>query len=187
MFKPFQGTNRHLVDFAKPELDDLELYCRFVLQHVPVIAYSPYCNCVSALSGHSTSLILHRDPPYQAQLIIKYPNSIIPEHSHPNVDSIEVYIGGQMHAGVDGVFVSPEHSVCESHSHPLKVAASRGKAIRIYPGQLHGGVIGSSGGAFLSVQKWLNEVPPSFVQFDWSGPTLNGDHYAAVTSGSPSH
>lgn len=32
----------------------------------------------------------------------------------------------------------------------------------------HGGIFGKKGGCFLSMQKWLNGVPPSFVGHDWS-------------------
>jgi len=185
MFNPFSGLNSHSVDFQKSCLDDLEVYCQFILGHLPVIGFAPFSDCVSNIPGHSTSLVLHRDPPYQAQLILKQPNSIIPPHRHPNVDSIEVYVGGDMRAAIDGEFISPKAFVGVNQSHPMKIAADRGRAIRIYPNQLHGGVIGQSGGAFLSVQKWLNDVTPSFVQFDWSGPTLHEEHFSAVKSGSP--
>ena len=132
--------------------------------------------CVSYIPGHSTSLILHRDPPYQAQLILKCPDSVMPPHRHPNVDSIEVYVGGHMQLVLDGVFVCPGASVGLDKCHPVKVAALRGSAVRVFPNQLHGGVIGTSGGVFLSVQKWLNGLPPTFVQFDWSVPALHEEH-----------
>jgi quercetin dioxygenase-like cupin family protein len=185
MFNEFTAFKRHFLDFQKTELDDLERYCRFVLDHVPVIGFVPFSGLLSVISGHSTSLILHRDPPYQAQLILKQPNSIIPPHSHPNVDSIEVYVGGDMRAAIDGDFISPAASVCVNQSHPLKIAAHRGQAVRIHPNQVHGGVIGPSGGAFLSVQKWLHGISPTFVQCDWSGPTLHAEHLSIITSGVP--
>jgi hypothetical protein len=44
-----------------------------------------------------------------------------------------------------------------------------GVQFRIRPGVLHGAVVGPKGGAFLSLQHWI-EGEPTSVGLDWLGP-----------------
>jgi hypothetical protein len=98
-------------------------------------------------------IVLFREGQYQVQLFILQPNSIILPHVHPNVDSYELYMGGDLLFEVDGV-VHEQISMFES--------------IRVYPHSVHSGIAGPRGGSFLSVQKWLNGVSPTTVGYDWS-------------------
>ena len=97
-------------------------------------------------------VVLYRQDPYQVELFNVKPNSEIPPHVHPNVDSFEVFIGGDISFMCDGVWYDQD---------------VLGSSIRVLPSSIHGGKFGERGGCFLSVQKWINGVQPKFVGDDW--------------------
>jgi len=104
--------------------------------------------CDDAIYG----VVLYRQPPYQVQLFIMPPNSFIEDHIHPNVDSYEVFVGGDIAFRCNG----------EQYIQDVL-----GASIRVLPDSWHGGKFGGRGGCFLSIQKWLNDVPPTSVGHDW--------------------
>jgi quercetin dioxygenase-like cupin family protein len=97
-------------------------------------------------------VVLFRQGPYQVELFNVKPNSEIVPHIHPNVDSFEIFVGGDIKFMCDGVVFEQ---------------TTLGDRIRVLPNSWHGGFFGERGGCFLSVQKWLNGVPASFVGNDW--------------------
>lgn len=99
-------------------------------------------------------MILYRENEYQVELFMMEPNSTIVPHIHPNVDSYEVYLCGDIRFMCNDIWY--ENNTLYSD-------------IRILPNSWHGGEFGANGGAFLSVQKWLNGVEPKFVGDDWVG------------------
>lgn len=109
------------------------------------------------------------------------PNYIIPEHTHPNVDSFEVYMGGQIRFSHSGKWVisEDEFNVPTSLGYPK----AGGKTIRVRPNDLHGGVFGPAGGVFLSIQHWLNGVKPHCVAADYNGVVMGPNHLASVKFG----
>jgi hypothetical protein len=129
-----------------------------------------------------TSVTWFRQPPFQIQMFIVPAYYVIPEHTHPNVDSYEVYLGGQIRFSHSGRFLyPPEHVTADDQG----LASLRGKIIRVKPGDKHGGTFGAEGGVFMSVQHWLNGVEPHCVASDYSGPTMGPDHFAKVVVGEP--
>lgn len=130
-----------------------------------------------------TSILLYREPPYQVQLFAAPENTIIPEHTHPNVDSYEVYVGGNINFSHSGKYVFTDDQIKEDPD--FKTAVSRGKVIRVLPNDWHGGTFGPGGGVFLSVQKWLNGVEPHCVAADYIGVVMGEDHFNKVVSGKP--
>ena len=76
-------------------------------------------------------------------------NYVIPEHTHPNVDSFEVYLGGQ-------VMFSHVGEWRTAHSNMLAADASglskqRLSNIRVRLDDSHGGTSGPAGAVFLSI------------------------------------
>lgn len=118
--------------------------------------------------GCNTGVVLYRQPPFQVQLFLNDPGGEIVDHIHPNVDSFEVYVTGDVFFRLNGKQLLTDE-MCRQH-HPV------GQAIRILPTDWHGASIGANGGAFLSIQHWLNGVPPSSVELDWGGPVLDEGH-----------
>lgn len=102
--------------------------------------------------AETRGVVLYRQKPFQVELFNMEPNSKIPTHTHPNVDSFEVYIAGDINFFCDGLWYSPQ-TIWEN--------------IRILPTTLHGGEFGPRGACFLSIQKWLNGIEPKFVGDDW--------------------
>lgn len=107
--------------------------------------------------------MLYRAKPWQVQLFQVIPNSTIPPHRHPNVDSFEIYLGGDIQFHADGqtlTFQQDEPDFTGKHPH-------FGKQIRVKPHTWHGGSFGPQGGVFLSVQHWGNQTDPTTVGDDW--------------------
>jgi hypothetical protein len=116
----------------------------------------------------AAGIVLARDPPYQAELFLVTPNSSLVSHSHPNVDSFEVYVTGDVHFDVNGKAVETVERV-ESLAED-GASFLNGAWFRIRSGMPHGGRSGKNGGAFISIQKWKNGVEPTSVVEDWDGP-----------------
>jgi len=143
------------------EFDDLEVFLYWWMNKKPINTpdESP-TNFNGTLSG----TVLYRQAPYQVQLFIVQPNSVIEPHIHPNVDSYEVFVGGDIIFTCDGV----EHKKpADYKQHALDMN------LRVKPNSWHGGIFGERGGCFLSVQKWLNGVIPTSVGDDWRDKNNN--------------
>ena len=120
--------------------------------------FSPPIEDPVTQAGAIYGVVLYRQAPYQVQLFIMPPNSSIEDHIHPNVDSFEVFVGGDIAFRCNG----------EEYAQNIL-----GASIRVFPDSWHGGKFGERGGCFLSVQKWLNGVPPTSVGHDWHDASNN--------------
>lgn len=117
--------------------------------------------------GFALGIVLFRQPPFQVELFIAPPDTEIPSHKHPNVDSIEVHLCG------DTGFVVRGHRLTKENLAKVAIdgaSAFCGFKFRVRPSDDHGAHIGPAGGAFLSVQHWLDGVAPSSVGMNWDGP-----------------
>ncbi len=162
-------------------MDDLDNFCAWFLKNMPVIGAVPFAGAVSRVEN-VTSILLYRRDQFQVQMFAVPEGTIIPEHTHPNVDSIEVYVGGNIMFSHRGKYIFQRDEVRELDG-PYKNASKRGATIRVRPNDLHGGVFGEGGGVFLSVQKWLNGVKPHCVSADYDGVTMGEHHLGKVVHG----
>jgi hypothetical protein len=162
--------------------EDLEVFLEEFLNKSPCVGFIPLHDAVHMVED-VMSVTWYRNDPFQVQLFITPPNYVIPEHTHPNVDSFEVYLGGQIQFSLHGEFVYPEQDVEVPDGYGM--SKNRAKVIRVLPNALHGGVFGPSGGVFMSVQKWLNGVKPTCVGADYTGVVMGEKHLKNVTSGIP--
>jgi mannose-6-phosphate isomerase-like protein (cupin superfamily) len=115
------------------------------------------------IDGSIIGTVLYRKNEYQIQLFTVKPNTVIPPHSHPNVDSMDIYLSGDIEFWVD------QDQVLKQEEHgPTEDGTSRkmGRSFRVLPGQEHSAKIGAKGGAFLSFQLWLKDKPTN-VGDDW--------------------
>jgi hypothetical protein len=118
--------------------------------------------------GWVSGIVLFRDGQFQVELFCGSGAGYFPEHKHPNVDSIEVHLCGEIAFTINGVqmFRAGEISqVLDDGSSSIS-----GKRVRVRPGVSHGATVGSTGGAFLSIQRWREGVTPTSVGLDWDGP-----------------
>jgi hypothetical protein len=116
---------------------------------------------------------LYRDGPWQVEMFT-YPASAsggeIVDHRHPNVDSVEVHVVGDIYFRVNGRQIATRQQYEMTDERGRQLAA--GQSLRIKPRDWHGATIGPRGGTFLSLQHWLNGVEPSSVGLDWEGSPL---------------
>lgn len=121
--------------------------------------------------GAVHSLVLYRSAPYQAELFFGLPvesEGFFPEHSHPNVDSIEVMLSGQIGFTLRGKPVNAREDVTGVALDGS--AALCGARVRVHANVSHGAWVGPGGGAFLSLQRWRDGIEPTSVGLDWDGP-----------------
>lgn len=130
-----------------------------------------------------TSILLYRKNQFQVQLFAVPGNCVIPEHTHPNVDSYEVYVGGHIKFSHSGKWTARDEDI--NLPTPNGLPTMRGQIVRVRPSDKHGGVFGPGGGVFLSVQHWLNGISPHCVAADYSGPVMGANHFAQVKYGEP--
>lgn len=123
---------------------------------------------VGAFSG----IVLYRDRHFQVQLWICDPNSFIPEHSHPNVDSIQVYVSGQVYLTKNG---KPVIQAEDLQINENGLSSQLGAFLRVDANETHGAQIGPMGGAFLTFQHFHVGEPVSVEQV-WEGPPLSLEH-----------
>lgn len=119
-------------------------------------------------AGKNTGLVLYRDPPYQVQLWICDPNSEIPEHTHPNMDTIIIYLSGEFYVKVNGEPVLTKESL---YAMPDGMPSVPGAWLRVGPNDKHSAMIGPKGCAFLNFGRFLDGKPRS-ADLDWEGPSL---------------
>jgi len=130
-------------------MDDLERFKDWWLTNRPINT-PPDSKLVYV--ADTNGLVLYREGQYQVELFSVKPNSTIKPHVHPNVDSYEVYIAGDIVFTCDGLDYAQKEL---------------GATIRVRPDSWHSGIFGNRGGVFLSIQKWGNDVHPKFVGDDW--------------------
>lgn len=122
--------------------------------------------------GDFAQLVLHRSGQFQTQLCLCKPNSEIPDHGHPGVESFLVHVTGDIDIRIDG---NPIYPRGEPHELENGLCSKNGCCRAISAGQSHGATIGPSGGAFITCQRWTGE-PPTTVELDWDGPALSDEH-----------
>lgn len=153
--------------------DKLTDFLEYYLDEAYVVGYSPLHNTVRDVFG-IYGYTQYAVDDFQVQVFVVPPRKIIPEHTHPNVDSYEVYLGGQIMFSHNGKWVTTNEDIQEAVEG--NVAAARGQSIRVQPNDLHGGCFGPAGGVFMSVQHWLNGRQPSCVSLDYDGIALDEQH-----------
>lgn len=155
--------------------DPLLEFARWYLAQPMGIPLSPAAGMtrVGAFSG----LVLYRCGQFQAQLWLCDANAEIPDHRHPNVDQIQVYVSGQVYLRKNGVpVILPE----ELQEQVDGRSNANGVSIRVGPEDTHGATIGPMGGAFVNLQQWRDGIAPTSVETDWIGEPLDVDHAVVI-------
>lgn len=110
---------------------------------------------VGAISG----TVLFRRGQYQVEQFVAEPFAEAPSHYHPNIDTIEYIVSGSL------VFDQSSGRACQP-----------GDRVRVRPGEVHVARAGADGVCFISMQRWLNDVPPTSVTLDWVGAPIDANH-----------
>lgn len=166
--------------------DELHDFLAWFLAQGPVLGKVPVMSAVNnfgqdSQGGHVMSGIWYRNKQFQVELFIVSGPCIIPEHTHPNVDSYEVLLGGQIRFSSEGKWLIPETYQVDVEKNGT--SPYRGETVRVNHNTPHGGLVGDGGAMFFSVQHWLNEVDPHSVGFDWNGYTSSQEQLNKIKFG----
>lgn len=114
--------------------------------------------------GNVRSTVLYREGQFQVEMFIIHPNSDVPPHIHPNVDSFEIYLGGDISFMSDNQWYNQK-------------VTSRVRQLKISSDTVHAAKIGEGGGVFLSIQLW-KDMEPNRIGDNWSNISeeQNGDY-----------
>ncbi len=153
--------------------DELSGFLKWYMKKGPALSPVPLHDSQHFVEGVST-IVLYRNGQFQVQMVVASPDTHIPAHKHPNVDSYEVFLRG-MEFEHDGKIVLTKGR-CERKNIITDMSRYHGTILRVLPMDSHGGISGATGGAFLSVQHWLNGIKPSSVGNDWEGQTMGPVH-----------
>lgn len=170
-------------------MDELDQFLAWFLAQGPSLGKVPLMSSVANLGsvsegGHVMSGVWYRKEQFQVELFMIAGPMIIPEHTHPNVDSYEVLIGGQIRFSHSGKWLMPE-TYCTDINYD-GTSVYRGQKVRVNHNASHGGVVGPGGAMFFSVQRWLNGVEPHNIALDWNGYTASQQQLNNVKFGTAS-
>ena len=162
----------------KEEFADVTEFLHYFLENTDCLLSVPSnTGPIVTMAQDVTALLVCRKGQFQVEMVIVPPDSFIPEHVHPNIDSYEVGVGGGMCLSRNGQWIVKETLDIDPPSpEDPSLNRKRGAAIRVKPGDVHGGCFGTEGAVFYSVQHWLNGVKPTSVAHDYSGKVLGPDH-----------
>tara|TARA_R110002020_G_scaffold473916_1_gene703966 strand:- start:688 stop:1179 length:492 start_codon:yes stop_codon:yes gene_type:complete len=149
--------------------DDLKDFKDWFLKNNTI--QTPYDNPLMFIDGIA-GITLYKKQPYQVQLFICEPNTVITEHSHPNIDSYEMFLYGMEFSHKGKIIIDKRMSMLRKKNIPRLSNVT----LRIKPNDLHGALSSEKGGAFISIQKWLNNMNPTHVSKDWQGQPLGDKH-----------
>ena len=137
--------------------------------------YTPNNKGLLFIEGVS-GIVLYRNKSFQVELFICQPNLVIPEHTHPDVDSYECFLHGMKFTHSGETVITEEQALEEQDGYPINAY----QTIRVKPNDLHGGTASKNGGAFISIQHWLNGVEPTHVTSNWDGNLMGVNHSKQV-------
>lgn len=136
----------------------------------PLVRLTPPDAIVARFTGQSIvpdespanviGTILHRDGAYQAEMFsfaaTPFGGSFA-EHRHPDVDSVELYLSGDI-----------QFNVVRRGRNEL-YRGRRNAPLWINAEDFHGGRIGPMGATFVSLQRWRTGVATSSIGHNWIG------------------
>lgn len=140
--------------------DDLHDYAAAVLASLDEHLGAPAV--ASRDFGTVACRVVHRLGNLQAEVVVMRPGAVIPAHTHPGVDSIELLVAGNIALQVG----------------PLRIARERPLrriGVRIPQDAPHGGVASQEGVTFVSCQRWDSGVP-SHIGLAWRGVPCSDVH-----------
>lgn len=163
---------------SENEVDELESFALDFRRRAPTFGHMPQ-DILSNYKIHDvTGLVWFRHGQFQVEMFIVPPHYIIPEHTHPNVSSYEMYVGGDIAFSHSGKWVTDENLIKMPGA-----PDNRGALIKVRTSDKHGGSFGDNGGVFISIQQWLNGVAPHSVALDYDGVALAEEHLDMVKEG----
>jgi hypothetical protein len=126
------------------------------------------------VTDNSYSYVLFRQGCFQAELYLVKPNSGSPEHSHPGVENIILFLGGDPIPSYNGVDTPIKKVPYAAPNGTMYGFGEMGP--KITDDVTHALHTGAKGAAFLSLEKWPENVKPTSVVVNWKGLPLGDTH-----------
>jgi hypothetical protein len=152
-----------------PKTDDLQAYADNMAARFRMLAASPADGVASFAATGAQTIIMHRHGKFQTELCIFAPGTVIPEHRHPGVDTVEMLVSGMLAYKINGEAPQYEARWLRRNWSP------RFKAIRIEQHEVHSVEVGAQGVAFLSFQRW-DSGAPVHIGDNWIGRGCSSAH-----------
>jgi hypothetical protein len=143
-------------------------YIKQVIKNNTLVINTLYDNVTSI--ADCMGVILYRAEPFQVQMFLCKKNQKSPEHTHPDVDSYELYFGGDMSFTKNGKTTRKKPQEL-----PNGKSSAWGWFLRVNSDDLHEAMSGDKHAAFLSIQYWKNKLPTS-VERNWAGERFTDNH-----------
>jgi hypothetical protein len=143
---------------------DLETFASWYINtQIPFLVPN---GCGSVVTDDATAISIFRKEPYQVEFYIIHPKVNIKLHSHPDVETFTVMLGGEKTATTGDFGTSNTFN--------------RTTIPKVPYGQKHGKFTDSGfsgeGFAMLSFQKWRDGVPITSAALNWKGPSAGPIH-----------
>lgn len=161
-------TSEYFLNTKDPLKSFAHWYIKQVLDKKTLPINTIYDNVTSV--ADCMGVVLYRMPPFQVQMFLCKKNQKSPEHTHPDIDSYELYFGGDMSFTKNGKTTTkkPEELLDGTSS-------AWGWFLRVNRDDLHEAVSGDKHASFLSIQYWRG-VFPSSVERNWKGQKFTDNH-----------
>ena len=131
-------------------------------------------------TNNASVVVLYRKGQYQVELYIADADDVTPEHNHPGIESIIMYISGDGNTTLNGNAIADptpfwNMTNLNGTSYLFK------QRVRLDPKDTHGLSTGPRGFAFLSIEKWPDGITPTSVSVHWDGETTGEIHDAQIS------
>lgn len=126
-------------------------------------------------TNNASALVLYREGQFQAELYIADAGQDTPEHSHPGVKSVIMYLAGEGNTTLNGKAVADPRPFFNATNADGTSVLFR-KKLFVDPNSTHGLMTYSNGFAFLSIEQWPDGIAPSSVTLHWKGETTGSVH-----------
>ena len=130
-------------------------------------------------TNNASAVVLYRKGQFQVEMYIADPNSITPEHSHPGVESIIMYISGDGETTINSKSIEDPKPYWDMKNLDGSSVLFK-QHIRLNSDDTHGLTTGPRGFAFFSIEKWPDTINPSSVAAHWNGPTTGDVHDSTI-------
>lgn len=130
--------------------DNLEEFMEWWMFHKTI---NPPADCLCFIPGLH-SIVLYRKGQFQVELFTTEPNQSVHRHRHPLTESYQITLAGDLSSVANMTFIGEDKHYFMATMH-------------LPPTLWHKAHSGKRGASYLSIQKWLNGTPPSFLVNSW--------------------
>ena len=126
-------------------------------------------------TNNASAVVLFREGQFQVEMYIGDANSVTPEHNHPEVESIIMYLSGEGSTTVNSKEVA-DPTPYFNMTNPDGTSVLFKQRLRVNPTDTHGLRTYNRGFAFFSIEKWPDGIQPTSVAAHWEGETTGSIH-----------